>query len=176
MRIRRRRGFEIRDLAEHVAFANFEHMHLLTYMQLADSKASVFLAVTSGAIAYIVGHYGLGWLWPEHVTANLVVLASATTMLGISAAYALAVIVPRFGSRAHSVIAFPAVLRRPSAREYAAVVRSRSAPELFEDQMRYCFDLAGTCGRKYRLLDRSLVTGAIGYAALLAALVMLWGG
>ena len=52
-------------LPHHETFVSFEHEYLLAYMQLADAKAAVFMAITSGAIAYIVGHYGLGWSAPD---------------------------------------------------------------------------------------------------------------
>jgi hypothetical protein len=31
----------------HENFISFEHLYLLTYMQLADAKAAVFMAITS---------------------------------------------------------------------------------------------------------------------------------
>ena len=44
---------------------------------------------------------------------------------------------------------------------------------MFEAQTAYCYELARTCARKYRWLDRSLFTGVLGYAAFLVTLVFL---
>ena len=41
----------------HEPFPAFEHVYLLTYVQLADAKAAVFLAMAS-AIAYLAARYG----------------------------------------------------------------------------------------------------------------------
>jgi hypothetical protein len=38
-------------LPYHETFISFEHAYLLAYMQLADAKAAVVMAITSGAIA-----------------------------------------------------------------------------------------------------------------------------
>jgi hypothetical protein len=58
--------------------ADFEQVHLISYMQLADAKAAVFLAIASGAIAYIAGHYGLGWLHGERFMGHSLLLSSTT--------------------------------------------------------------------------------------------------
>src|ERR1700722_18167171 len=84
---------------------DFEQVHLISYMQLADTKASVFLAIASGAVAYIAGHYGLGWLHVEHVIGHSLLLSCTTLVLVLSAAFAIAVIVPRKRQR-HSGIFF----------------------------------------------------------------------
>jgi hypothetical protein len=154
-------------------FPAFEQMHLLTYMQLADAKASVFLAITSGAIAYLVGHYGLGWLRLEDIGRHLVLLSLSTTTLAISASYSVAVIVPRVGTSPESIIHFRAIIRRPSAREYVDELLAKSQSEIFYEQAAYCHELARTCAKKYQLLDRSFFAGIIGYAAFLATLVLL---
>ena len=74
---------------------DFEQVHLISYMQLADAKAAVFLAIASGAVAYVASHYGLGWLHGEHFLGHSLLLSVTTLLLGASAAFAIAVIVPR---------------------------------------------------------------------------------
>lgn len=156
----------------HEAFTSFEHMYLLTYMQLADAKASVFMAITSGAIAYIVGHYGLGWIKLEHIRLHLILLPVSMTFLTFSAASAFAVIVPRIGEPT-GVIHFRAVAMRKSAADFASDVLTTSQSEMFEQQMSYCYELARICSRKYRWLDRSLWSGVLGYGSFLATLIFL---
>lgn len=158
----------------HEVFPSFEHVYPLTYMQLADTKASVFLAMTTSAIAYLVGHYGLAWLNLENISKHLFLLSVSGTFLAISATCAFAVIVPRRpADSGRSIIHFDSVLRRTSDRHYADDVLALSRSDLFQEQLAYCFDLARICERKYRLLDRSLITGVLGYAAFLATLILL---
>jgi len=159
--------------SHHQDFPGFEQTSLLSYMQLADTKASVFMFVSSGAIAYIVGHWGLDWLRASPAGWHLVLLAVSTLFLGLSAIYAFAVIVPRFGPPQRGLVHFAGVIQHPSPEEYAAEVLSKSATELYAEQIGYCYQLARICARKYRLLHRSLLTGVLGYAAFLAALIWL---
>ncbi len=150
----------------------FEQVHLISYMQLADAKAAVFLAIASGAVAYIAGHYGLGWLRGEHFFGHSLVLSLATLMLVLSAAFAIAVIVPR-KSRGHRGIFFYhdiALIESPS--RYVDALLEKSDAELFREQAIYCYALAKICNRKYRLLNISLVLGILGYAGFLA--LLLW--
>ena len=154
-------------------FVSFEHMYLLTYIQLADSKASVFLAMTSGALAYIFGRYGFAWLSFRDIGSHMVVLLVAMALLALSAAYAFAVIVPRLGNPVRSIIHFRSVVRLGSARDYADDIIATPRREMFEQQIAWCYDLARVCARKYRLLDMSLWLGVVGYGAFLAALTVL---
>jgi hypothetical protein len=156
----------------HENFTSFEHMYLLAYMQLADAKAAVFMAITSGAIAYIVGHYGFGWLKLEDIRLHLILLPISTILLTFSAGSAFAVIVPRIG-HAGGIIHFRAVANRRSAKKFVSDVLATSQSQMFEEQMTYCYELARICTRKYRWLDRSLWSGVLGYAALLATMVFL---
>jgi pycsar effector protein len=159
-------------LPHHATFVSFEHEYLLAYMQLADAKAAVFMAITSGAIAYIVGHYGLSWVNLEHIRLHLILLPVSTSLLTFAAGSAFSVIVPRIGD-AGGIIHFRAVAKRTSAKQFANDVLETSESEMFEAQIAYCYQLAQTCERKYRWLDRSLFTGVLGYAAFLVTLVFL---
>jgi hypothetical protein len=141
-------------------------------MQLADAKAAVFMAITSGAIAYIVGHYGLAWVNLEHIRLHLILLPVSTGLLTFGAGSAFSVIVPRIGD-ANGIIHFRAVAKRTSAKQFASDVLGTSESEMFEEQMAYCYELARICARKYRWLDRSLFAGVLGYAAFLVTLVFL---
>lgn len=85
---------------------------------------------------------------------------------------AFSVIVPRIGD-ADGIIHFRAVAKRTSAKQFANDVLGTSESEMFEAQTAYCYELARTCARKYRWLDRSLFTGVLGYAAFLVTLVFL---
>ena len=154
-----------------VGFPDFEQVHLISYMQLADAKAAVFLAIASGAIAYIAGHYGLGWLHEERFFGHSLLLSSTTLFLVASAVHAIAVIVPRRHRRRTGTIFYNHVVRSDSAAHYADSVLQMSEVDIFLEQMTYCHDLAKTCDRKYRLLNYSLVLGIIGYAMFLALLV-----
>jgi hypothetical protein len=157
---------------DHENYISFEHMHLLTYMQLADAKAAVFMAITSGAIAYIVGHYGLTWVNFEHIRLHVILLPVSTILLTFAAGSAFAVIVPRIGEGS-GIIHFRAVAKRTSAKQFASDVLGTSQSEMFDEQMAYCYELARICTRKYRWLDRSLLSGVLGYAAFLVTLVFL---
>jgi len=159
-------------LQHHEKFISFEHAYLLAYMQLADAKAAVFMAITSGAIAYIVGHYGLAWVNLQHIRLHLILLPVSTGLLTFGAGSAFSVIVPRIGD-ANGIIHFRAVAKRTSAKQFASDVLGTSETEMFEEQMAYCYELARICARKYRWLDRSLFAGVLGYAAFLVTLVFL---
>ena len=130
--------------------------------------------MTTGAIAYLAGHYGLAWLRLEDVGLHIVLLSLSTGFLGISAADAFAVIVPRLPRSATGILYLESVARL-SSHEYSHEVLRRSSSEIFNDQLDYCRELARICAIKYKLLHRSLVTGILGYAAFLAALILLSG-
>lgn len=155
-----------------VGFPDFEQIHLISYMQLADAKAAVFLAIASGAIAYIAGHYGLGSLHGDNFFGHALLLSSATLFLVASATHAIAVIVPRRNHRRTGVIFYHHVTRSDSPAQYADGVLKMSEVEIFFEKMTYCHELANICDRKYRLLNYSLILGIIGYAMFLA--LLLW--
>ena len=103
----------------HEAFPSFENVTLLAYMQLADSKASVFLAMTTSAIAYLIARFGLAWLKIEKFSWHPVLLYVSVALLAVSAAYAMAVIVPRLAGSHGSVVHFRSVSRRATHQLYA---------------------------------------------------------
>jgi hypothetical protein len=150
----------------------FEQAHLISYMQLADAKASMFLAIASGAVAYIASHYGLGWLRGERFFEHSLLLSCTTLALVLSAAFAIAVIVPRKRQRHTGIFFYHDVARLASPSHYADALIERSDLELFREQAAYCYGLAKICNRKYLLLNISLVFGIAGYAGFLA--LLLW--
>jgi hypothetical protein len=110
----------------HDSFPGFEQIYLLTYVQLADAKAAVFLAMATSAIAYLAAKYGLTWLRLEDVAWHVALLSLSTALLGISAAHAFAVIVPRLPRSPTGIIYFQSVALS-SRHQYANDVLARSA-------------------------------------------------
>ena len=155
-----------------VGFPDFEQVHLISYMQLADAKASVFLAIASGTFAYIAGHYGLGWLREERFFGHSLLLSSTTLFLVASVANAIAVIVPRRSRRQTGTIFYHDVARSAGPTDYADGLLRMSEMEIFLEQMTYCHELAKICDRKYRFLNYSLILGLIGYAMFIG--LLLW--
>lgn len=152
--------------------ADFEQVHLISYMQLADAKAAVFLAIASGAIAYIAGHYGLGWLHGERFMGHSLLLSSTTIALVVSAALSIAVIVPRRFGRRDSIIFYHEIAQIGSPALYLDALSEMSDAEIFRMKMAYCHTVAKICNRKYRLLNFSLISGIVGYAMFLV--LLLW--
>src|SRR5580704_12757566 len=140
---------------------DFEQVHLISYMQLADAKAAVFLAIASGAIAYIAGHYGLGWLHGEHFMGHSLLLSLTTLVLVASAALSIAVIVPRRFGRHDSIIFYHEIAQIRSPALYLDALSEMSDAEIFRTKMAYCHSLAKICNRKYRLLNFSLISGIV---------------
>ena len=159
--------------AHHEAYPSFEHMYLLSYVQLADTKASVFLALATSAIAYLVAHFGLTWLRFENITRHIALLSLAGVLLTVSAVYAFGCLVPRLKKPSVPIINFRKIVALGSEGAYREALLAHSREDLFEQQMAYCYELSELCDRKYRLLDRSLFLGVLGYAAFLAALIFL---
>jgi len=151
---------------------DFEQVHLISYMQLADAKAAVFLAIASGAVAYIAGHYGLGWLHGEHFMGHSLLLSLTTIVLVASAALAIAVIVPRKNKRHDSIIFYHEIAQIGSPALYLHALAEMSDAEIFRTKMAYCHFVAKICNRKYRLLNFSLISGIVGYAMFLV--LLLW--
>src|SRR5262249_6467667 len=114
----------------HESFPGFEQIYLLTYVQLADAKAAVFLAMASSAIAYLAANYGLTWLKLQAVTLQVVLLSLSIALLGISAAHSIAVIVPRLPRSPVGIIYFRSVALL-SCHQYAKDVLARSSSEIF---------------------------------------------
>jgi hypothetical protein len=134
----------------HEPFPAFEHVYLLTYVQLADAKAAVFLAMATSAIAYLAARYGLMWLKFTDTSLHIALLALTSALLAISAAHALAVIVPRLPETKASVIYFQAIAH--------------------SSNQQYVNDVLA---RKYPLLHRSLAIGILGYVAFIATVILL---
>jgi hypothetical protein len=160
------------ETALRAGVTDFEQVHLISYMQLADAKASVFLAIASGAIAYIAGHYGVGWLHGEHFFGHSLLLSLTTFVLVLSAAFAIAVIVPRKSRRHRGIFFYHDIAQISSASHYADALLAKSDLEFFREQAAYCYGLAKICSRKYLLLNISLFLGIAGYAGFLA--LLLW--
>jgi hypothetical protein len=151
---------------------DFEQIHLISYMQLADAKASVFLAIASGAVAYIAGHYGLGWLQKDGFYGHSLLISLTMLVLFASAALDIAVIVPRKSRRRDGIFFYHEIVQIGSPAHYLASLLEMSEADIFRKKMTYCYSLAMICDRKYRLLNYSLIFGAIGYAMFLA--LLLW--
>jgi len=161
-----------RDTQFPSGITDFEQVHLISYMQLADAKASVFLAIASGAVAYIAGHYGLGWLHGEHFLGHSLVLSLTTLVLVVSAAFAIAVLVPRKSRQERGIFFYHDIAQIESPSHYAETLLKMSEEDLFRDKLAYCYALSKICTRKYRLLNISLILGIAGYAGFLA--LLLW--
>jgi hypothetical protein len=156
----------------HKAFPEFEHLYLLTNAQLADAKAAVFLALATSAIAYLAARYGVTWLKLADINLRMALLPLTSALLAISAADALAVIVPRFPEPQTGIISFQSIAHS-TKQQYVNEVLARSPSEMFHEQLAYCGELARICTRKYQLLGRSLVMGLLGYVAFLATIILL---
>ena len=152
------------------SFQDFEQIHLVAYMQLADAKASVFLAIASGAVAYIAGHYGLDWLQNEPFLGHSLLLSLTTLVLVVSAALGIAVIVPRKSQKRDGIIFYHDIMQIASSERYADLLLEMSETEIFRKQIAYCYVLAKICDQKYRLLNYSFILGVVGYAMFLAVL------
>ena len=150
----------------------FEQAHLISYIQLADAKAAVFLAIASGAIAYVAGHYGLGWIREKHFFAHTIVLLLTTTVLLVSAALNIAVILPRRRKTERGVTFYHDVARIEPPSRYVEIVQSMSDADVLREQFDYCHALARICAIKYRLLYYGFVMEMIGYAIFLG--LLLW--
>jgi hypothetical protein len=150
----------------------FEQTHLISYMQLADAKAAVFLAIASGTIAYVAGHYGLGWMRGERFFGRSLLLSATTVVLVISAAIDIAVILPRKRRMDGGVTFYHDVAPIHPPGRYAELFMAMSEYDLFREQMKYCHALARICNLKYRLLNAGIVLGVVGYAMFVA--LLLW--
>lgn len=157
------------NLEDYESFPAYQQTYLLSYLQIADEKAAIFLAVTSGALAFIASHYGVTWLRQHPFTSHYLLLSIASLLLIASALHAVAVVVPRMRDMTNP-LHFRSVSALQSEAAYVDEVLSTSAEDLLRHQIAQCWQLSRVCARKYRLLYRSLFLGAGGYLFFVAAL------
>jgi hypothetical protein len=96
--------------------------------------------------------------------------SALTVLLGLSAVYALLVVLPRLTHSGEGIVFFGAVSKYQSSDAYADEIAKRSASDLTEARVKHSFDVAKVCTRKYDMLRRSMWLLAVG---LIAALPLL---
>jgi hypothetical protein len=142
------------DLTE---FADFHQGYVSAYIQLADAKAGVVLAVSGGLIGYLLAQ---GSVRSAVTSAELVAVVPGGALAALALAFGLAfsVIRPRRGPPT-GVVYFEAVAAHETDENYVAALKSKSAMELAEVRIEHCHALSVICSRKYRVLVGSIWAG-----------------
>lgn len=148
-------------------FPEFVHQYLRDYIALADQKAAFLFAVVAAIIAYLVEQKAPlapitsgTWTW----VGVLGLLAMA--VLGITAGFVIATVVPRLKRGLRSkpgLIFWEDIAAHPSADDYAAVIRQMSKSQTSDQVRAHCYVLAQIARHKYDHLNRGIITGIVGF-------------
>lgn len=159
------------DLGSRVA--DFLHGPLIQTIVMADRKAGILFTLVSAALLYLVTRVPAapmtwqGGLWLAVVVA-----------LVVSAVCAFAVIFPRVHAQRTDILFWAGIARFPDAKSYHDAITRTDEAGLNAAKVRYCYDLARICDRKFRLLKVAMMAAAAGLILFLLelALVLPAGG
>ena len=156
------------------AYAEHIHDYVGEYIRLADQKAAFVFSACAALLAFLY-QKGVSQRWLKVPTGWGVGDAIAfLAMLGLGAAafVAVGVIVPRlYGSR-QGFFFWTAITHFGSPARYAEAALQVRPADLVRAQLEHTFELSRICRQKYRVLNVSIVFGAVGlYASLLYLLL-----
>jgi Family of unknown function (DUF5706) len=169
------------------AFCDFHEGYVSRYIQLADAKAGVTLVLLSGVLGFLVNDEGFRKALrhgPNPSSGNIdttlwgaAVALSAILFCGLGTVLSFWVLRPRFKPTANSnnakgVTFWGDVARYPSLGQHGsypeAVIRSTPG-DILNDRLEHSYLLSCICYAKMRLLEQSMVLGAVG-----AVLTLVW--
>lgn len=156
----------------HLDYADFEEEYITTYIQLADTKASIFGATIVGVLAYLaqylhtVGELQFGILKIATIASYLLLLESA--------GYCFATIYPRIKNSSEGVVYWRSVFDNfKNADDFAQSIAKLAQPDLMKARIKHCYDIARVCSLKYDRLQVSMALGAIGLLFTVPFLLMI---
>lgn len=150
------------EVAVVMAFAEQTHGYISDYIKFADQKAAFVFTATTALLAFL---YQAGasrrWLrppWAWTFGDGLAFLAMLG--LGMAALVSVVVIVPRLSGARRGFVFWESVAEFPSGADYTDAVLTLTAGELSRAKLEHCWELAGVCRRKYRVLGIAIWIGA----------------
>lgn len=149
------------------AFADFHSSYVTGYIQLADAKAGVTFAVTSGVLAFLATSDDFaGAITFSSTALETISAAVAGALLVISSLLGFSVILPRTPRGGDDVIFWKSVAELPSAGDYVARITSLSNERLLSERLCHSFNLSRVCSAKYMRLRQAMLVGLCGLIAL----------
>jgi len=148
--------------------ADFLHGPLIQTIVMADRKAGILFTLVSAALLYLFTRFPAdpltwrGGLWLAVVGA-----------LVVSAVCAFAVIFPRVRSRHADILFWGGIARFSDAKSYHDAIKRTDEAGLNAAKVRYCYDLARICDRKFRLLKVAMTATALGLILFLIELALV---
>jgi hypothetical protein len=147
----------------HHEFGKLEHEYLNKYIEAADRKAGVTLALTTAVMVYFIDKdNGLRWLELKNLDWSCAAAFASLSALIFSAFLCFMIVWPRLGGDQSNLIFFRGVKSRSDAYAYAREVLGKSQAELREIRLKHCYDLAKVCSKKFDLLNRSMAIAVLG--------------
>jgi hypothetical protein len=155
-------------------FALHQHSYVTEYIKLADQKAAVVLAVSTGLLCYLFKN-GLHKLWMKApLTWGLPDVLCFFGMAGllVGLCLAAAVVVPWLRKTHRGLVFFRSVTEFESATVYASEVLSSPDPLLTRAILKHTYDLSKVCSSKYAKLGIALWASSVGIALSVLALLL----
>lgn len=161
-------------------FAGYTHNHLAQAIGQMDTKVSILLGLTSGALVYLVQNmnvYGsvhdlLTHRQQAALEAHEIVALIAGILLAASFATSLFSIMPKFGPVRGNIIFYRGIAKTKSAEEFAENVTSLSGDELTRAVLVDAHALANIARRKAFLAAYASRFIALGLPFLIVAAVI----
>ena len=137
-------------------FAGYTHNHLAQAIGQLDTKVSIPLGLTSGALVYLVQNMSvyaavnelLSLRMQASLGAHDIIAVIAGLFLGLSFLTSLYSIMPRFGRARGSIIFFKGIARTKSAEEFADKVTALPGEDLTRAVLADAHSLAKIAKRK----------------------------
>lgn len=154
-------------------FAFHQHNYTTEYIKLADQKAALLFAATTGLLCYLF-KIDLHSMWLKQVKLwntldSLCFLSTLSLFLGLCAA--CLVLIPSLKKSHRGLVFFGAVAEFELSSTYASEVLSTPNKGLTRAILQHTYDLASICNKKYKMLAISIWGAALG--TVLGVLVLL---
>ncbi|MBU0657170.1 MAG: hypothetical protein KJ914_18765 [Gammaproteobacteria bacterium] len=168
------------DKPDYIEFASSVKTFVLEVTKLADDKAKTVFTIDTALLVYLFN--GQKWPTVTQVSAamdiaqwgRLALLVLAVCVLVVSAAFALAVLVPRMWTNFRGYVFFGSIASWSSAEVYADEVMKLNADSIRMESIKHNYEISKVTASKFVHLRRCLIWMAIGVMLTLAFLFANW--
>lgn len=147
----------------HWDFIDFEENYIDRYIALADIKAGLVFAVSSGVIVYLVDKEDLfSRLSKLSCSFDWLNVFLSFFFLLISIGFSFWVIAPRLWSTEKGTVFWGGVAKHKTSDDYLTFISKMDYQELLSERVRHAHDIARVCSKKYYCLTLAMWAAAIG--------------
>jgi len=155
------------------SYAQHLHSYVREYISVADRKASFVFTIGAALLVYL-NEKGVVNSWFKNLntwTLAEFIIFVAVCGLSLSCILGIAVVFPRLSGSKRGYIFWESIAEFASPTEFSDSAQKLDGKELTRELLKHSHELSKICRRKYRILNWSLRTGAVGAIATILYVV-----